>query len=112
MAKLIVVTGSTGRVGGSVARRMLQEGWRVRAVTRNTSGEAAKKLNEQGAEIVSADYDDEESLAKAFKVGTHSGTLYDEHANTSHPCSGRTNNLRPHPVLGAHPRTWSSGRRC
>lgn len=68
MAKLIVVCGSTGKLGGSVARRMLKEGWRVRALTRNTSGDAAKELAGQGAELASADYDDEVSLLRAFDV--------------------------------------------
>ena len=68
MAKLIVVTGATGQLGGSVARRMLKEGWNVRAITRNTKSAAAVALAEQGAEITTADYDDEASLLKAFKV--------------------------------------------
>ncbi|KAK3635140.1 hypothetical protein LTR56_014912 [Elasticomyces elasticus] len=70
MAKLIVVCGSTGQVGGSIARRMLKEGWRVRGITRNVNGDAAKALSEQGAEMTTADYDDEASLTKAFE-GAH-----------------------------------------
>jgi len=51
-----------------VARRMLKEGWSVRAITRNTESTAAKALAEQGAHLVSANYDDVASLEQAFKV--------------------------------------------
>lgn len=68
MAKTIAVTGATGVQGGSVARKMLEEGWTVRAITRNTNSDAAKKLAEQGAQIVQASFDDESSLEKAFEV--------------------------------------------
>lgn len=70
MAKLIVVCGATGQLGGSAARRMLKEGWQVRAVTRNPSSPAALALADAGAQLVVADYDDEASLAKAFE-GAH-----------------------------------------
>lgn len=43
-------------------------GWTLRAVTRNPESEAAKKLTEQGIEVVQADFDDETSLEKAFEV--------------------------------------------
>ena len=68
MAKLIVVCGATGSQGGSVARRMLKEGWDVRAITRSVDGPAAQKLKSQGAELATANYDDEKSLIKAFEV--------------------------------------------
>lgn len=68
MTKLITICGATGGVGGSVARRMLKDGWNVRAITRNTESAAAKALAEQGAQLTSANYDDVASLEKAFKV--------------------------------------------
>lgn len=51
-----------------MARRMLRDGWNVRAITRNTESTAAKTLAEQGAQLVSANYDDVASLEQAFKV--------------------------------------------
>jgi uncharacterized protein YbjT (DUF2867 family) len=69
MAKIIAVTGATGAQGGGVVNGLIGEkGWKVRAITRNPNGDAAKALAEKGAEVVSANYDDESSLAKAFEV--------------------------------------------
>lgn len=42
--------------------------WQVRAVTRNPGSDASKALAEQGIEIAPADYDDEESLRRAFQL--------------------------------------------
>ncbi|MCJ1284643.1 hypothetical protein MMC26_003978 [Xylographa opegraphella] len=67
MAKTIAVCGATGGQGGSVARILLKRGeWKVRAITRNVESRGAKALAAQGAEVVAADLDDEESLVKAF----------------------------------------------
>ena len=71
MAKTIVVCGATGGLGGSVARRMLKEGWQVRGITRNKDSAGAKALVEAGVELTSADYDDVASLEAAFQVFGH-----------------------------------------
>ena len=42
--RVVVVTGATGRQGGAVARHLLTEGWRVRAVTRSPGSERARRL--------------------------------------------------------------------
>lgn len=68
MSKLIVVCGATGGLGGSVARRMLSEGWNVRGITRNKESAGAKALIQAGAELASAHYDDVSSLKAAFEV--------------------------------------------
>ncbi|KAF2751405.1 NAD(P)-binding protein [Sporormia fimetaria CBS 119925] len=66
--KIIAVTGATGSQGGGVANVMKNvEGWKVRAITRNTNSDAAKKLTSEGVEVVQANFDDEESLVKAFE---------------------------------------------
>ncbi|KAH4106116.1 hypothetical protein HBI37_147980 [Parastagonospora nodorum] len=57
--------------GGGVVNVMKKTpGWKVRAITRNPGSDAAKKLAAEGIEVVQADFDDEASLAKAFK-GVH-----------------------------------------
>ncbi|KAF4502533.1 nitrogen metabolic regulation nmr [Fusarium agapanthi] len=70
-SKLIVILGATGNQGGSVAEVFLSEpGWKVRALTRNTSTAKAKALSSKGAEVVRADLDDPSSLKAAFE-GAH-----------------------------------------
>ncbi|CAI4215646.1 unnamed protein product [Parascedosporium putredinis] len=71
MTKIIAVTGATGSQGGGVVNVMKNTaGWKVRAITRNPGSDAAKKLSDEGIEVVQADMDDEESLKKAFE-GVH-----------------------------------------
>lgn len=54
---IITVFGATGTQGGSVADIFLQDpklksSWSVRAVTRDTTKESAKKLQQKGAVVV------------------------------------------------------------
>jgi uncharacterized protein YbjT (DUF2867 family) len=67
--KTIVVVGATGAQGGGLARAILadQDGaFAVRAVTRNPGSEAARELAKGGADVVTADVDDEASLRRAL----------------------------------------------
>lgn len=69
MSKIIAVTGATGSQGGGVVNVMRKTpGWTVRAVTRNPTSEAAKKLAAAGVEVVQASFDNEASLVNAFQV--------------------------------------------
>lgn len=63
--KIILVTGATGKQGGAVARHLLADGWKVRALTRSPDKTEAKILREMGAEIVQGDLDNPESLDSA-----------------------------------------------
>ena len=63
---LILVSGATGKQGGAVARRLLDAGLRVRAMTRKPEGEAARALAARGAEVVRGDLDDPSSLERAL----------------------------------------------
>jgi uncharacterized protein YbjT (DUF2867 family) len=65
--KIIAVTGATGQQGGAVARKLLAEGWKVRALTRDTNKPAAKELAALGAELVPGDMDNRSELIAAFK---------------------------------------------
>ena len=65
--KTVLVTGATGRQGGAVARHMLTKGWRLRALTRNPNGYAAKQLAGQKVELVKGDLDDPASLERAAR---------------------------------------------
>jgi len=64
---ILTVVGATGAQGGSVVSAALSEGkYKVRAITRNTNSDKAKALVARGAEVVSADLNNEASLAAAF----------------------------------------------
>lgn len=68
--KIIAVVGATGQQGGGLARAILDDPagqFAVRAITRRPDSAAAKALAERGAEVVTADLDDEASLTKALQ---------------------------------------------
>ena len=64
--RVIVVMGATGLQGGAVARHLLADGWKVRAVTRKPEGENARVLRALGAEVVQADMEDPATLTPVF----------------------------------------------
>ncbi|MEG8178430.1 NmrA/HSCARG family protein [Nocardia terpenica] len=66
MDQLVFVTGSTGQQGGAVAARLLADGWKVRALTRNPDGEKARALAAAGAELVVGGLEDDAVLARAI----------------------------------------------
>lgn len=63
--KTVLVTGATGRQGGAVAARLLADGWRVRALTRDPDSAKAKAIKAAGAEVTAGDLDDRASLDAA-----------------------------------------------
>jgi uncharacterized protein YbjT (DUF2867 family) len=65
--RTVLVTGATGRQGGAVVRHMLPKGWKLRALTRNTSSHAAQELGRSGVELVAGDLEDPASLEKAVR---------------------------------------------
>ena len=66
----VVVTGSTGKQGGAVARGLLERGHRVRAVTRDPNSTQAKSLAKAGATLVSASLEDPAAITKALEGAT------------------------------------------
>ena len=65
--KIIAVTGATGQQGGVVARKLLADGWQVRALTRDVNKPAAQELKALGAELFAGDLDNRAELDAAFK---------------------------------------------
>ena len=65
--KIIAVTGATGQQGGAVARKLLADGWQVRALTRDTDKPAAHELASLGAELAAGDMANRSELDAAFK---------------------------------------------
>ena len=64
--ELVLVSGATGQQGGAIARELLGAGWPVRAMTRKPQSDAARSLASLGAEVVTADLDDEQSIRRAL----------------------------------------------
>jgi uncharacterized protein YbjT (DUF2867 family) len=63
----ILVTGATGKQGGAVARYLIRNGFKVKALTRRPESPSAGSLKTLGIELVRGDYDDPESLERALE---------------------------------------------
>lgn len=61
----VLVIGATGNQGGATARALLDRGFPVRALVRDTRSDKAQALQERGAELVTGDLDDAASLLAA-----------------------------------------------
>jgi uncharacterized protein YbjT (DUF2867 family) len=66
----VVVTGSTGKQGGAVARGLLGRGHTVRAVTRDTNSSQARSLASAGATLVAASLEDTAAFTQALEGAT------------------------------------------
>jgi uncharacterized protein YbjT (DUF2867 family) len=66
----VVVTGSTGKQGGAVARGLLEQGHKVRAVTRDPKSSQAKLLANAGATLVAASLEDTAAITRALEGAT------------------------------------------
>lgn len=62
----VLVTGATGKQGGTTARRLLAGGWPVRALVRDPAAPAAVALAAAGAQLARGDFDDPASLPPAL----------------------------------------------
>lgn len=67
---LILVTGATGAQGGAVAAELLDGGFSVRVLTRNTQSPLAQALAGRGAHVTQGDLGDTASIARALH-GVH-----------------------------------------
>ena len=68
--KVILITGGTGQQGTAAARALLRRGWKVRVLTRDASSAKAEAVRAMGADLVSGDLDDRQSLDGAI-TGVH-----------------------------------------
>jgi ornithine cyclodeaminase/alanine dehydrogenase-like protein (mu-crystallin family) len=71
MSKIFTVFGATGNQGGSVVNHILahpelSKQYKIRAITRDPSSKKGQALEARGAEVVSADLNDSESIKKAI----------------------------------------------
>jgi uncharacterized protein YbjT (DUF2867 family) len=56
--QVVFVTGATGQQGGAVAARLLTDGWRVRALTRDRGSRRALALAKAGVEVIAGSLED------------------------------------------------------
>jgi nucleoside-diphosphate-sugar epimerase len=61
MARSALVTGGSGFIGGALLRRLIRNGWQVRALARSDGAE--RTVTERGAESVRGDIADPDSIA-------------------------------------------------
>ena len=65
--RLILVCGATGNQGGAVARSLLDRGFQVRALTRDSQKPGAQALADHGAEVVQGDMEDRSDMERVLK---------------------------------------------
>ena len=61
----VLVVGATGRQGGATARALLAAGIPVRALVRDPLTAQAKAVEQRGAELITGDLDDRDSVSRA-----------------------------------------------
>jgi uncharacterized protein YbjT (DUF2867 family) len=63
--KTILVTAANGTVGSALVALLLDQGFNVNALVRNTESDTARELEKRGAKVFKGDFDDIPSLQKA-----------------------------------------------
>jgi len=111
--KIIAIVGATGAQGGGLAHAILSDlrsEFTVRALTRNVNSDKAKDLAKLGAELVTADIDDVESLKKAFKgaYGVYAVTNFWEHFSPEKETAQAKNMADAALAAGVQHIIWSS----
>jgi uncharacterized protein YbjT (DUF2867 family) len=111
--KIIAVVGATGAQGGGLVRAILADrngGFAARALTRNPDSDKARALAAAGAEVVSADLDDEASVAKALQgaVGAFFVTNFWEHFSPEREFVQAGNLARAAKAAGIRHAIWST----
>jgi len=64
-SRYVLVTGATGKQGGSLALLLSRRGHRVRGLTRRPDGPAAAALRQAGIEVLAGDMEDPQSVERA-----------------------------------------------
>jgi uncharacterized protein YbjT (DUF2867 family) len=111
--KIIAVAGATGSQGGGLVRAILADPsgeFSARALTRNVNSEKAKALAKLGAEVVTADVDNIESLKRAFKdaYGAFCVTFFWEHCSPERETAQARNLSRAAQHAGVQHVIWST----
>jgi uncharacterized protein YbjT (DUF2867 family) len=111
--KIIAIMGATGRQGGGLARAILRDRkskFAVRAIIRDVNSDKAKELAKLGAELVTADIDDLESLKRAFSgaYGAYCVTFYWAHMSPDKELAEAENLAEAAKAAGLKHVIWST----
>ncbi len=111
--KIIAVVGATGAQGGGLVRAILsdpQGGFAARAITRDVTSAKAQDLAKLGAEVVTADVNDVESLKRAFKgaYGVFCVTFFWADFSPENEIAQATNMARAAKDAGVRHAIWST----
>jgi uncharacterized protein YbjT (DUF2867 family) len=111
--KIIAVLGSTGAQGGGLVRAITSDpkgGFAARALTRNATSEKARELAGLGAEIVSANVDEPDTLKKAFEgaYGAFCVTFFWDHFSPEKELAQATAMARAAKEAGLKHVIWST----
>lgn len=110
---VIAVVGATGAQGGGLVRAILGDParrFRARALTRKPGSEKAQELARLGAEIIAADLDDPDSVAKAFEgaCGAFCVTNFWEHFSPERELRQAAGMARAAKLAGVRHVIWST----
>lgn len=111
--KIIAVVGATGAQGGGLVRAIADDpasGFVVRAITRDVHSEKAAALATLGAEVVSANLDDRESVTRAFTgaFGAFCLTNFWEHLSPEREYAQATAQAEAAKAAGVQHVLWST----
>ena len=82
-----LVTGATGFTGGHLARSLLAGGYRVRALVRNAGADMARRLADDGVELVEGDVSDAAAVERAVADTSHVFHIAAAYRTANHPDS-------------------------
>jgi len=111
--KIIVVFGATGAQGGGVARAILNDPrseFAVRAVTRKPDSDKARELAKLGAEVVSGEIDDPQSLKRVLSgaYGAFFVTFFWDHFSAEKETAEAKNMAQAAKEAGLQHVIWST----
>jgi uncharacterized protein YbjT (DUF2867 family) len=111
--KVIAVVGATGAQGGGLVRAILKDTsgeFAARAITRDVSSPKARELARLGAEVVSANVDDAESLKRAFAgaYGAFCVTFFWDHFSVDKELAEARNMAEAAKATGVQHVIWST----
>jgi len=111
--KIIAVFGATGAQGGGLVRAIVndpQGGFTARAVTRKADSDKARELARLGAEVVSADMDDQAGIQRALQgaYGAFFVTNFWEHFSAEKEMAQAQNMARAARAAGVRHAIWST----